>query len=431
MSNILKKIISENHPLRLLYNKFLAVMAAFINGFPADKMVVVGVAGTMGKTTTASFIASILTSAGFKVGEWTNQRKPASFSPFFLQSVLKKMVDEGKKFAILEVPSDMNVQSKFFGINFDVGVVTNIDLDRAEDSINFQGDLFKKVSRGKRKFGVPKVLVMNADDKYYTYFNQFIADRKITYGLKSAVVYAENVEKSADGSHFIMHVPNNAVPIKIGMPGEFNVYNALAAASACMALQVPLENIKRGLEEMTSVSGRYEHIKCGQKYSVIVDYAHTPEGLDGLFSLYRKLTSGRLFAVFGASGMGGDKSKRAKMGAVGNEYADCLIITDDDPYEEDEWTIIDDVCRGIPRKEGNGFWKIPDRREAIRLALTLAKEGDSVIVAGKGAEEIMKIRGKTVSWSDKKVITELLQREVEVEISPDEWETRENVCYVS
>ena len=336
------------------------------------------------------------------------------------------MVDSGKKFAVLEVSSSASAQSKFFGINFDVGIVTNID-----NYLPAQGDLFKKVSRGKRKFGVPKVLVMNADDKYYTYFNQFIADRKVTYGLKSAVVYAENVEKSADGSHFIMHVPNNAVPIKIGMPGEFNVYNALAAASVCMALQIPLENIKRGLEEMTSVSGRYEHIKCGQKYSVIVDYAHTPEGLDGLFSLYRKLTSGRLFTVFGASGMESDKSKRAKMGAVGNEYADYLIVTDDDSYEEDEFAIIDDVCSGIPRREGSGFWKIPDRREAIRLALTLAKEGDCVIVAGKGAEEITRIRGKTISWSDKKVITELLQRDVEVEISPDEWETRENVCYMS
>lgn len=426
MSNILKKIISGNHPLKLLYNKFLAVMAAFINGFPADKMIVVGVAGSRGKTTTASFIANILSTAGYKAGKLIDQKKSASFSPFFIQGLLKEMVNEGKKFAVLEVPADIKDQSKFFGINFDVGVVTNID-----NYLSTQGDLFRKVSRGKRKFGVNKVLVMNADDKYYTYFNQFIADRKITYGLKSAVVYAENVEKTADGSHFIMHVPNNAVPIKIGMPGEFNVYNALAAASVCMALQVPLENIKKGLEEMGSVSGRHEHIKCGQKYSVVVDYAHTPEGLDGLFSLYRKLTPGRLFAVFGASGMEGDKSKRAKMGAVGNEYADCLIITDDDPYEEDEWAIIDDVCRGIPRKEGNGFWKIPNRREAIRLALTLAREGDLVIVAGKGAEEIMKIRGKIIPWNDKKIITELLQREVEVEISPDEWEARENVCHMS
>jgi UDP-N-acetylmuramoyl-L-alanyl-D-glutamate--2,6-diaminopimelate ligase len=426
MFNIFKKIILENHPLRLLYYKFLAVIAAFINGFPAEKMIVIGVAGTTGKTTTVSFISGILASSGHKVGQWMDQKKTGSFNPFFLQGLLKEMVSAGKKFAVLEVSSNASVQSKFFGINFDVGVVTSVD-----NYLPAQGDLFKKVSRGKRKFGVNKVLVMNADDKYYTYFNQFIADRKITYGLKSAVVYAENVEKSAEGSHFIMHVPNNAVPIKIGMPGEFNVYNALAAASVCMALQIPLENIKRGLEEMTSVSGRYEHIKCGQKYSVIMDYAHTPEGLDGLFSLYRKLTPGRLFTVFGASGMESDKSKRSKMGAVGNEYADYLIITDDDPYEEDEFAIIDDVCSGIPRKEGSGFWKIPDRREAIRLALTLAKEGDCVIVAGKGAEEITRIRGKTISWSDKKVITELLQRDVEVEISQDEWEKRENVCHMS
>ncbi|MEK7085801.1 MAG: cyanophycin synthetase, partial [Patescibacteria group bacterium] len=273
-------------------------------------------------------------------------------------------------------------------------------------------------------------LVMNADDKYYNYFNQFVADRKITYGLKSATIYAENVEKKPEGSHYILHIPNNAIPLEIKMPGEFNVYNSLAAAAACIALQVPLEVIKKGLSESSSIAGRFEHVNAGQKYSIIVDYAHTADSLEGLLKLYRGLTPGRLFAVFGATGGGRDKQKRPKMGEVANEYADYIILTDDDPYEEDEIEIIEQIAKAVPRKEGHNFWKIPDREEAIRLALTMAREGDCVVVAGKGSEEVMKVRGKTIPWNDKKIITELLDREIEVEIGEDVWEKRVNVCKV-
>jgi len=210
------------------------------------------------------------------------------------------------------------------------------------------------------------------------------------------------------GSSFVLHIPNHAVEVNLKMPGEFNVYNALATASVCLTLGVPVEKIKEGLELAGSVSGRFERVLAGQDFEVIVDYAHAPDSMENLLKMYRGLTSGRLFSVFGATGGGRDKGKRPKMGAVAHEYADYVIVTNDDPYVEDELTIIDQVSEGIPRVEGQNFWKIPDRREAIKLALSLAKKDDAVVISGKGCEEIMIVRGKKVPWNDRKVVEDLL-----------------------
>jgi len=449
MFNFLRKILPERHPLRLLYHRIKGFIAALIYFFPANNLIVIGVTGTNGKTTTANFITNILNTAGHKVGmtstinfqvgdeRWNNILKQTTVGPFMLQKLLKRMVKAGCKYAVLEVTSHALDQSRVFGINFDVAVMTNITEDHIEyhgsvnSYLNAKAKLFKKISKGRRKFGVPKISIFNADDKYYKFFDQFLADRKITYGFKAATVYAEKIEKHPEGSSFVLHVPNNAVPVDLKLPGEFNVYNALAAAAATISLEVPIDVVKKGLEESASVAGRFEHVDCGQKYSVIVDYAHATDALYNLLKLYRRLTPGKLYSVFGATGGGRDKKKRPDMGKIADEYADYIILTDDDPYSEDEWGIIEDVAGGISRKEGQNFWKIPDRREAIRLALTMAKEGDTVVISGKGCEEVMKVRGKTIKWNDREVVEELLNREIEVEIKNEEFEKRENVCMQS
>jgi len=434
MFDFFRKLIPDTHPLRLLYHKISAFFAALVNFYPADNMIVIGVTGTNGKTTTVNLITNILTAWGQKVGmtstvnfqvgdvKWTNTTKQSTLGAFKLQGLLKRMKNEGCKYAVVEVTSHSVTQSRISGINFDVGVFTNVTPDHIEyhggfnNYLNEKGKFFKKVSMDSRKVGVPKVLVLNADDQYYNFFNQYIADRKITYGMNYATVYSENVESTTGGSKFVLHVPNNAIPVEIKLPGQFNVYNALAAASACIAIGVPLEVIKKGLEESTGVPGRFEQVYAGQPFSVVVDYAHTPEALESLTKLYKGLAKGKLYTVFGATGGGRDKSKRPKMGQVVNENSDYIIVTDDDPYSEDEWSIIDQVSTGIPRKEGHDFWKIPDRREAIRLALALAKEGDCVVVAGKGCEEVIMLRGKRLPWNDKQVIEGLLKREIEISV---------------
>lgn len=447
--NFLRKVIPDTNPFRLLYYKIMAIVAAVFYWFPADKMIVVGVTGTNGKTTTVNLITNILNTAGYKVGmistinfqvgeeRWVNDLKQTTLSPFQTQKLLKRMRREGCKYVVLEISSHALTQSRVFGINIDVGVITNVTPEHVEyhggfnNYLNAKGKLFEKVSTGRRKFGVPKVLVLNSDDQYFGFFNQFVADRKISYGIKSGTIFADNIEQKAYGSHFLMHVPNNMVPVELRLPGEFNIANALAAASVAISLEVPLDKVKQGLDESTTVAGRFEHIFGGQGYSVIVDYAHDPQALRNVLEMYRKLTPGRLFSVFGATGGGRDKAKRPQMGAVANELADYIILTNDDPYVEDEWEIIEGIAIGVPRQEGKSFWKIPDRREALRLALTLAREGDTVVVSGKGAEETMLLRGKKITWNDKKVITELLEREVEVEIGPGSFEKRENVCKLS
>ncbi|PIR54913.1 UDP-N-acetylmuramoyl-L-alanyl-D-glutamate--2,6-diaminopimelate ligase [Candidatus Peregrinibacteria bacterium CG10_big_fil_rev_8_21_14_0_10_36_19] len=426
MLDFLRKLIPDRHPIRLFYHKFVAVLAAVVFWFPASKLIVIGVTGTNGKTTTVNFIARVLENAGNKVGlastinfqvgndRWVNASKQSTISPFKLQKLLRRMVREGCKYAVLEVTSHAVTQSRIIGINFDVAVLTNIMEDHIEYHgsfnayINAKGGLFEKVSRGLRKPGIPKVTVLNADDKYYSYFDQFAADRKITYGMGDAVVYAAEIKMKPMGSSFVLHIPNHAVEVNLKMPGEFNVYNALATASVCLTLGVPVEKIKEGLELAGSVSGRFERVLAGQDFEVIVDYAHAPDSMENLLKMYRGLTSGRLFSVFGATGGGRDKGKRPKMGAVAHEYADYVIVTNDDPYVEDELTIIDQVSEGIPRVEGQNFWKIPDRREAIKLALSLAKKDDAVVISGKGCEEIMIVRGKKVPWNDRKVVEDLL-----------------------
>lgn len=442
----IRKIIPDNHPLRLLYHRIKAMIAAVVYGFPANGMIVIGVTGTNGKTTTVNLIANILSKNGDKVGmtstvgfrigddKWVNDTKQSTVSPFALQKLLKRMRAAGCKYAVLEVTSHAVTQSRIFGINFDVAVITNITEDHLEYHGNFnnyleaKGGLFRKVSRGKRKFGVPKVLVLNADDQYFSYFDRFVADQKVNYGLKSATVYAAELVKKPDGSEFVLHVPNNAVPVGINLPGEYNVYNALAAAAVCMSLGVPLAAIADGLRESAVVPGRFEHIEAGQDYAVIVDYAHTTDALENLLKVYREVTPGRLFLVFGATGGGRDKAKRPKMGAAADELADYIVVTNDDPYEEDELGIIDQVSTGVRREEGRSFWKIPDRHEAIRLALTLARKGDTVLIAGKGAEMVMMIGGKRVPWNDRVTVEELIKREVMVEIGEDEWVKRPSVC---
>jgi UDP-N-acetylmuramoyl-L-alanyl-D-glutamate--2,6-diaminopimelate ligase len=200
------------------------------------------------------------------------------------------------------------------------------------------------------------------------------------------------------------------------MPGDFNVYNALAAAAVALSNNINVKVLKEALEKASAIPGRYEAIECGQKFNIIVDYAHTHESLRALLEMYKRLTKGKLYAVFGATGGGRDKGKRVKMGAAADRIADYVILTDDDPYEEDEWKIIEDISAGIKRKEGENFWKIPGRPEAIELALTMAKEGDTVVIAGKGAEEIQMIGGKSIPWDDREAVRMMLGREHRVEL---------------
>lgn len=434
MFKYLKATISNTNPLRLLYHKLIAVAAAVYYRFPSRYLHVIAVTGTKGKTTTTHLISSILQEAGYKVGfastvsfkvadtQWVNKTKTTTLGPFFLQKLLRNMVEQNCTHAVLEVSSHAIIQNRIWGINVDTAVFTNLGEDHLdyhggfENYLRAKGLLFSRLHRSVRKSRIQKISVLNKEDPNFNYFDQFLADRKYTFGFGGGTCFASDIELLPAGSRFTLHIPNNHMGIFFQLPGEFNVSNALAAATVGLANNIPLSTIKTALEKALPIPGRFEHIQSGQNFSVIVDYAHTAESLENLLKLYRILTKGKLFVVFGATGGGRDKGKRPKMGAIADQYADYLIVTDDDPYEEDEWQIIEQVSSGIQRVEGDRFWKIPNREEAIKLSLTLAGEGDAVIIAGKGAEEVQMIHGQAVPWDDRKIVHNLLEQARRIEI---------------
>jgi UDP-N-acetylmuramoyl-L-alanyl-D-glutamate--2,6-diaminopimelate ligase len=452
MIRYLKSKIADTNPIRLLYHKILAVIASIYYRFPSRYLNVIGVTGTKGKTTTVNLIANVLTEAGYKVGmtstikfqvgdfSWNNTTKITTLGPFFLQKMLRQMVNERCTHAVLEVSSHAVLQNRIWGVNIDTAVFTNIGEDHLdyhggfENYLRSKGMIFSRLIRSQRKAKIQKIAVLNKDDPHFEYFDQFLADRKYIYGMGGGIVFASDVRFLPGGTgftlhipEFTLHIPNNSAEVNFKLPGEYNVYNALAAAAVGLANNINISILKDALEKASVIPGRYESIESGQKFNIIVDYAHTVESLESLLSLYKDLSEGKVFLVFGATGGGRDRGKRPKMGEVADKLADYVIVTDDDPYNEDEWKIVEDVSGGINRKEGENFWKIPNREEAIKLALTLAKEGDTVLITGIGAQEIRMVRGQAIEWDDRQVVRNLLGREMKVEIKPGEYEVKENV----
>ncbi|MBP9718374.1 UDP-N-acetylmuramoyl-L-alanyl-D-glutamate--2,6-diaminopimelate ligase, partial [Candidatus Gracilibacteria bacterium] len=430
-----RKHISPSNPLLLLYHRLIAVMAAVYYGFPGNRMKVIAITGTKGKSTTAHLLASILKSAGYKIGlatsigfqvgekVWANDTKQTTQGRFKLQKLIRQMADDHCDVAILEVTSHALVQSRLWGVNFDIGVLTNIQSDHleyhggAENYLHAKGLLFASLVRLERKGGFEKTAILPIEDANYAYFDSFAVDKKTTYGLTKGTVTAADVSLTPSGSQFVLHVPNGEVPIKMQIPGEFNIHNALAASTAALALGIKLPAIQKGLEQDIEIPGRLEVISVGQPFTVIVDYAHTTESLEKVLSLFKPLTKGKLWLVFGATGGGRDAGKRPKMGEVADRFADNIILTDDDPYTEDRMKIINEIAAGIKRKEGERLWKIRDRKEAIRLPLTLAQPGDTVIIAGKGCEPIQIIGTKRIEWDDRKIAREILGSDLHVALN--------------
>jgi UDP-N-acetylmuramoyl-L-alanyl-D-glutamate--2,6-diaminopimelate ligase len=398
MKEILKKIL-PNFVLSF-YHFILAFLGALIYGFPSKKLILIGVTGTNGKTTTSEMIASIFEKAGkkiallnsirFKIGEKEEINKLRMTMPgrFFIQKFLKRAVKEGCKYAIIEVTSEGIKQHRHRFLDFKVAVFTNL----APEHIEAHGSFEKyREAKGKLFQVVKEIHVINIEDKNSDYFLKFPAKRKITYGLKKGEINLENTK------------------IKLKIPGEFNIYNALAAISVAISQGIDKNFAMKVLEEFKGVPGRMEEV-ISKPFKVIVDYAFTPNALEKVYqtltSNIEPQTSNKLICVLGACGGGRDKWKRPVLGELAAKYCDEVIVTNEDPYDEDPWQIIEQVASGTKGKAR----KILDRREAIREALKLAKEGDIVVITGKGCEPSIVIRGKKIPWDDRKVVREEFQK---------------------
>jgi len=393
----------------------MALVGAVFFGFPSNKLIVIGVTGTSGKSTTVDFITRILeesfdsaqgrsgnkvastSSIRFKIGdkEWSNKLKMTMPGRFMMQKFLQQAVKEGCKYAVLEVTSEGIKQFRHKFINFDTAVFLNLTPEHIESHGSFEKYRSAKMELFK---STKNIHIVNADDENASYFTDLPANKKILYSVKNkADIKADNLTLNKDGFEFTV----KGTIINMHLVGGFNVYNALASIAVCLNYDVPLEKCKKVLERLKGMPGRLE-IVTKDPFWVVVDYAFTPDQLE---ACYKSLNHRPLVCVLGATGGGRDKWKRPVLGKIAAQYCREVIVTNEDPYDEDPMEIINQVAEGV----GSKAQKILDRKEAIKKAIKLARPSDTVIITGKGSEPLMAVaNGKKIPWDDSQIVKEAI-----------------------
>jgi UDP-N-acetylmuramoyl-L-alanyl-D-glutamate--2,6-diaminopimelate ligase len=386
--------------------------------FPNKKIKIIGITGTQGKTSTSFFVKSVLEESnrksgligtiyyksGKKILKMAQRTTPMSLD---ILKFFDRFQKEGIRYVVMEVSSQALDLKRVYGFDFEVACFTGIShehLDWHKNIKNYLNSKLKIIKENKTKF-----LVVNLDDPFSRYFlKNFPKKRTITYGIKNqkADFFGYEIKSDLKGTCFKLRYKKNELPVKLKVIGDFQVLNALAAFAICSSLKIPLKTIKRGVEKLKRVPGRFEVIKA-KDFNVVIDYAHTPESLKTLLLNAKKLVSGRIILIFGCGGTR-DKSKRAPMGEISGKLADFTIITSDNPRFEEPEEIIKQIEKGIKKTKGK-YIKIVDRKEAIKRGLKMAKKGDLVLIAGKGHETYQIFKDKTIPFSDKKVVQEIIR----------------------
>jgi UDP-N-acetylmuramoyl-L-alanyl-D-glutamate--2,6-diaminopimelate ligase len=396
-----------------------AVLADAFFGRPSQRLDVVGVTGTNGKTTTSCMLRSILAMDGRDaglvgtLGAWVGARHEplANTTPdaVDLQRLLARMVDENLSAAVMEVSSHALVQRRVDLVAFDVGVFTNL----TPDHLDYHGDMDAYGAAKGRLFEMlphDGTAVLNAADPQSRLYRLATRARVLQFALNApADVRADILRLDAEGTLFRLAAPEFGLDARVAsrLVGRHNVENALAAAAAALALGLPAAAIVTGLQGLAAVPGRLEPVECGQGFRVLVDYAHTPDALEKVLDLLRPLTRGRLIVVFGCGG-DRDRSKRPLMGRAVAAAADRLVVTSDNPRSEDPQAILDGIFAGIAPADRARAVREPDRREAIRQACAAACPGDVVLIAGKGHETTQVVGDRVLPFDDREVAREVL-----------------------
>lgn len=399
----------------------LPILANQFFGYPSRRLKLIGITGTNGKTTTTYLVESMLRQAGLATGVIgtlgarirgktipTERTTPEAVD---LQALLAHMADEGVAAVAMEVSSHALAMHRTDGCEFDIGVFTNLTQDHLDFHQTFEHyletkiKLFRDYPQASNKAFTG---VVNIDDPNGKRFVDATCGKVITYGMREkADVRASNVHATAKGISFCAALPTGEFEVALKLGGLFNVYNSLAAISVGVALDLSIEQIKAGIQSIPPVAGRFEAVDCGQPFSVIVDYAHTPDGLENVLRSARELTAGRLIVVFGCGG-DRDRAKRPIMGRIGSEMADICIITSDNPRSEPPDQIAQEILGGISPENMDRVKIDLDRRQAIKLALEVASPGDIVVIAGKGHETYQIFKDKTIPFDDRQVVREIL-----------------------
>jgi UDP-N-acetylmuramoyl-L-alanyl-D-glutamate--2,6-diaminopimelate ligase len=404
------QIIVENSRIAM------AKLAAEYYNHPADGMVIVGITGTNGKTTTSYMLKAIAEQAGKKVGLIgtiknligdevlaTSRTTPESVE---LQAILRKMNDAGVDIVVMEVSSHSLDQERVHGIVFDVAVFTNLTQDHLDYHKTFDNYFAAK----KKLFNSCINACFNTDDSYADAMMEGVTCPVTTFGItRNADIYAKNIDIKTTGVDFTLNRGKESIDINVPIPGLFSVMNALSAASAAFALGYSIEHIRAGLENMSPVAGRLESLPThGRDFMVILDYAHSPDALENLLNTIRGFAQGRIVTLFGCGG-DRDKGKRPIMGEIAGRLSDFLIVTSDNPRTENPTSIINMILEGV-EKTGCEYVVIENRYEAIEYALKNAKRNDCIVLAGKGHESYQEINGEKKVFDEKQIVESILSK---------------------
>jgi UDP-N-acetylmuramoyl-L-alanyl-D-glutamate--2,6-diaminopimelate ligase len=476
MSKILvkvKKIIPKPvwAVLGPLYHFSLGLVGNALYGNPSSRLIVIGVTGTTGKTTSVYLIAKMLASAGYKTGftstamfgdgqkEWLNDKKMTMVGRLYLFKLLKQMVKNGCQFAVVETTSEGIVQYRHRFINYDTVLMTGLYPEHIESHGSFENYkeakamLFahlkeckpkyankqkqvQKVEAGLKKLTldrIKKTIIVNGDDEHKDYFLSHWAETKMQYRLIPNAIdvklnplekedhnftelVATNFNVTNKGTSFALCQAGDCRHDKIhlNLLGDFNVANAMNAVSVGLAHGLDYEQIKQGLESVEGVPGRLEMIDAGQDFTVIVDYAFEPKAVGKLYETIKLLPHGKVIHVLGGTGGGRDVARRPILGKQAGDLADYVIVTNEDPYDDDPQIIIDQVFLGAEKggkRENHDLFRIMDRRAAIAKALQLAGREDIVLITGKGSEQAICVAaGEKIPWDDRQVVREELAK---------------------
>ncbi len=423
--------------LKNYFHRLKALLACVWYRYPSSKLIVIGITGTNGKTTTVNLTARILEKAGFKVGmsstinfkidrkEWQNTTHKTTLGPFQMQRLLRDMVNAGCQVAVIETSSHAIAQHRVAGVNYDVALITNVTpehLDYHKSMKAYREEklkLFASLSEHNKKNGVHKISIHNSDDDdNYEAFMVFPADRKIAYGRNprqdsriEGRITAKNITLHPQFTDLTIQTPKEEKTMRYFLPGDFNIDNLLAAVSVAYSQGVSLETISDALLGVHAMPGRLEAIEEGQSFKIFIDFALTENSFKKLLMTVRPLTTGKLWIVFGCCG-DRDQKKRPKIGEICALLADRVIVCDDEPYTEDPKSIRDMILQGIHNtavKENEQYFEIPDREEAIRFAITHARPGDSIVVPGMGDFEGRTFKDGVKPWSERQVIRKILK----------------------
>ncbi len=457
--NKIKKIIPVSlfEFFQPFYHIVLAWLAACIYRFPANDLIVIGITGTTGKTTSVYMLAKVLSAAGYKTGftstaifndgerEWLNDKKMTMVGRFYTQKILRKMVKNNCCFAVVETTSQGIVQFRHKFINYDILVFTGLYPEHIEAHGSFEkykeakGRLFAHLGGCKHKYTnerkkvirtnsgikkldlekIPKAIVANGDDEFVEYFLSFPADQKVVYTtnrdrLKLDIQEIKILEyqllpPSDRGTDFIV----NKQKISLKLLGDFNATNAMNAFAVANLFGLKTKEIKQGLEEIKGIAGRMEMIDMGQDFIVLVDYAFEPQALLKLYKTVNLIPHNKIIHVLGSTGGGRDVARRPKLGQLAGENSDIVIITNEDPYDDDPEVIIRQVAFGAEKagkKKQKNLFLILEREKAIKKALYLAQTGDIVLLTGKGSEQAICVaNGKKIPWDDREVVKKILK----------------------